>query len=71
MKVSQVIEAKNVTNVYYGWSNELQLTVDGGQINLKLNAASLRDIAKVLNEKIAEEDEEARKEQEEQEVEQE
>jgi hypothetical protein len=71
MKVSQVIEARNVTTVYYGWNNELQLTVDGGQVNLKLNSASLRDIAKVLNEKIAEEDEEARKEKEEQEVEQE
>jgi hypothetical protein len=70
MKVSQIIEAKNVTNVYYGWSNELQLTVEGGQINLKLNEVSLRDIAKVLNGKIADQDEEAREKlKEEQEVE--
>jgi hypothetical protein len=69
MKVSQIIEAKSVTNVFYGWSNELQLTVEGGQINLKLNEASLRDIAKVLNSKITEQDEEAREKlKEEQEV---
>jgi len=69
MKVSQIIEAKSVTNVFYGWSDELQLTVEGGQINLKLNEASLRDIAKVLNSKITEQDEEAREKlKEEQEV---
>ena len=35
VKVSRVIEAKSVTNVYYGWSDELQLTVEGGQLNIK------------------------------------
>jgi hypothetical protein len=65
MKVSQVIEAKNVTNVYYGWSNELQLTVDGGQLNIGLNHSSLRELAKVLNSKITEQDEQARKEEQE------
>ena len=72
MKVSQVVEAKNVTNAYYGWGNELQLTVEGGQVNISLDEASLRRIAKVLNEKIVEQDEtaaEKRREEMEQEVE--
>ena len=32
VKVSRVIEAKNVSHVYYGWSNELKLTVEGGEV---------------------------------------
>jgi hypothetical protein len=59
MKVSRVIEAKAVTNVYYGWSNELQLTVEGGQLNIKMDEGSLRRLANVVNEKIAEQDEAA------------
>jgi hypothetical protein len=58
VKVSRVIEAKNVSHAYYGWHNELQLTVEGGQLNIKLDESSLRAIATVLNNKIAEQDEE-------------
>ena len=58
VKVSRVIEAKNVSHAYYGWHNELQLTVEGGQLNVKLDESSLRAIATVLNNKIAEQDEE-------------
>jgi hypothetical protein len=60
MKVSQVIEAKNVTSAYIGWNNELQLTVDGGHLNIGLNHSSLREIAKALNVKITDQDEDAR-----------
>tara|TARA_R110000824_G_scaffold26884_7_gene91927 strand:- start:229 stop:462 length:234 start_codon:yes stop_codon:yes gene_type:complete len=59
VKVSRVIEAKSVTNVYYGWSDELQLTVEGGQLNIKMDEASLRRLANVLNDKIEEQDKEA------------
>jgi hypothetical protein len=65
MKVSQVIEAKNVTNAYIGWAGELQLTVDGGQLNIALNHSSLREIAKALNAKIIDQDAEARREEQE------
>jgi len=58
VKVSRVIEAKNISHAYYGWHNELQLTVEGGQLNIKLDESSLRAIATVLNNKIAEQDEE-------------
>tara|TARA_R110000824_G_scaffold153562_1_gene325199 strand:- start:519 stop:758 length:240 start_codon:yes stop_codon:yes gene_type:complete len=58
MKVSRVIEAKNVSHVYIGWSNELKLTVEGGQLNIELDESSLRAIATVVNNKIAEQDEE-------------
>ena len=58
MKVSRIIEAKSVTHAYYGWHNELQLTVDGGELKIKLDESSLRAIATVLNNKIAEQDEE-------------
>ena len=58
MKVSRIIEAKAVTHAYYGWHNELQLTVDGGELKIKLDESSLRAIATVLNNKIAEQDEE-------------
>ena len=58
MKVSRVIEAKNVTHVYMGWSNELKLTVEGGQLNVEMDESSLRNVANVLNNKIAEQDKE-------------
>ena len=58
MKVSRIIEAKTVTHAYYGWHNELQLTVDGGELKIKLDESSLRAIASVLNNKIAEQEEE-------------
>jgi|TARA_R110000822_G_scaffold93003_5_gene214315 hypothetical protein len=58
MKVSRIIEAKTVTHAYYGWHNELQLTVDGGELKIKLDESSLRAVANVLNNKIAEQDEE-------------
>jgi len=58
VKVSRVIEAKNVSHVYVGWSNELKLTVEGGQLNIELDESSLRAIATVVNNKIAEQDEE-------------
>ena len=58
MKVSRVIEAKNVSHVYYGWHNELQLTVEGGELKITLDESSLRAIAQVCNKKIAEQDEE-------------
>ena len=58
MKVSRVIEAKSVTSVYIGWRNTLQLTVDGGELNITLDESSIRSIANVLNNKIAELDEE-------------
>ncbi len=58
MKVSRVIEAKNVSHVYYGWHNELQLTVEGGELKISLDESSLRAIAQVINNKIAEQDEE-------------
>ena len=45
MKVSRVIEAKSVTNVYMGWRNELQLTVEGGQLNIKEKAEEARKLA--------------------------
>jgi hypothetical protein len=58
VKVSRVIEAKNVSHVYYGWHNELQLTVEGGELKIALDESSLRAIAQVVNKKIAEQDEE-------------
>ena len=65
MKVSRVIEAKSVTNVYMGWRNELQLTVEGGQLNITMDESSIRNLANVLNDKIEEQEkekaEEARK----------
>jgi len=65
MKVSQVIEAKSVTAIYMGWRNELQLTVEGGQLNITMDESSIRNLANVLNSKIEELDkekaEEARK----------
>ena len=56
MKVSRVIEAKSLSNVYYGWSDELQLTVEGGQVNIKMDKESVRRLANVLNEKIKEQE---------------
>jgi len=58
MKVSRVIEAKGVSHAYIGWSNELKLTVEGGEIVIGLDESSLRAIAQVCNNKIAEQDEE-------------
>ena len=58
MKVSRVIEAKNISHVYYGWHNELQLTVEGGELKIQVDESSLRAIAQVVNNKIAEQDEE-------------
>ena len=58
MKVSRVIEAKNISHVYYGWHNELQLTVEGGELKIQVDESSLRAIAQVCNKKIAEQDEE-------------
>jgi len=58
VKVSRVIEAKNVSHVYYGWHNELQLTVEGGELKIQVDESSLRAIAQVVNNKIAEQDEE-------------
>ena len=58
VQVSRVIEAQGVSHVYYGWHNELQLTVEGGQLNIKVDESSLRAIAQVINNKIAEQDEE-------------
>jgi hypothetical protein len=58
MKVSRVIEAKGVSHAYVGWSNELKLTVEGGEIVIGLDESSLRAIAQVCNNKIAEQDEE-------------
>ena len=58
MKVARVIEAKSVTNVYMGWRNELQLTVEGGQLNISMDEGSIRNLANVLNAKIEEQDEE-------------
>ena len=58
VKVSRVIEAKNVSHVYYGWHNELQLTVEGGELKIQVDESSLRAIAQVVNNKIAEQDKE-------------
>ena len=58
VKVSRVIEAKNVSHVYIGWSNDLKLTVEGGEVIISLDESSLRAIAKVVNNKITEQDEE-------------
>jgi len=58
VKVSRVIEAKNISHVYYGWHNELQLTVEGGELKIQVDESSLRAIAQVVNNKIAEQDEE-------------
>jgi len=58
VKVSRVIEAKNVSHVYIGWSNDLKLTVEGGEVVISLDESSLRAIAKVVNNKITEQDEE-------------
>ena len=58
MKVSRVIEAKNVSHVYVGWSNELKLTVEGGELHIELDESSMRAIANVLNNKIEEQDKE-------------
>ncbi len=58
MKVSRVIDAKSLSNVYYSWGDELQLTVDGGCINIKLDKESIRRLATVLNAKIKEQEEE-------------
>jgi hypothetical protein len=62
VKVSRVIEAKSVTNVYYNWGDELQLTVEGGQLNIKMDRDSLRRLANVLNDKIESQDKEAAEE---------
>jgi hypothetical protein len=56
MKVSRVIEAKNVSHVYIGWSNELKLTVEGGEVVIAMDESSLRAVAQVVNNKIAEQD---------------
>ena len=65
MKVSRVIEAKSVTSAYIGWRNTLQLTVDGGELNITMDESSIRNLANVLNDKIEEQEkekaEEARK----------
>ena len=58
VKVSRAIEAKNVSHVYCGWSNDLKLTVEGGEVVISLDESSLRAIAKVVNSKIAEQDKE-------------
>ena len=58
VKVSRVIEAKGVNHVYYGWHNELQLTVEGGELKIQVDESSLRAIAQVVNNKIAEQDKE-------------
>ena len=58
VQVSRVIEAKGVSHVYYGWHNELQLTVEGGELKISLDESSLRAIAQVVNNKIAEQDKE-------------
>ena len=58
MKVSRIIEAKTVTHAYQGWHNELQLTVEGGELKIQVDESSLRAIAQVVNKKIAEQDEE-------------
>ena len=58
MKVSRVIEAKSVTNVYMGWRNELQLTVEGGELHIAMDESSIRNLANVLNDKIEEQDKE-------------
>ena len=58
VKVSRVIEAKNVSHVYMGWSNELKLSVEGGEVVIALDESSLRAIAQVINNKIAEQDKE-------------
>jgi len=58
VKVSRVIEAKNISHVYIGWSNDLKLTVEGGEVIISLDESSLRAIAKVVNNKITEQDEE-------------
>jgi hypothetical protein len=58
MKVSRVIEAKSVTSIYMGWRNELQLTVEGGQLNITMDESSIRNLANVLNDKIKEQDKE-------------
>ena len=58
VKVSRVIEAKNISHVYYGWHNELQLTVEGGELKIALDESSLRALAQVINNKIAEQDKE-------------
>ena len=58
VKVSRVIEAKNISHVYYGWHNELQLTVEGGELKIQVDESSLRAIAQVVNNKIAEQDDE-------------
>ena len=58
VKVSRVIEAKNVSHVYCGWSNDLKLTVEGGEVIISLDESSLRAIAQVVNNKIAEQDKE-------------
>ena len=56
VKVSRVIEAKGVSHVYYGWHNELQLTVEGGELKITLDETSLRAIAQVCNRKIKDQD---------------
>ena len=56
VKVSRVIEAKGVSQVYYGWHNELQLTVEGGELKITLDETSLRAIAQVCNRKIKDQD---------------
>lgn len=58
MKVSKIVEVKSVSHVYYGWHNELQLTVDGGELKIHVDESSLRAIAQVCNNKIAEQDKE-------------
>jgi hypothetical protein len=41
-----------------GWRNELQLTVEGGQLNITMDESSIRNLANVLNDKIKEQDKE-------------
>ena len=54
MEVKQVINGGKLTGSYVSnWGNEMQLTVDGGEINVKIPEDELRDLANRLNERIA------------------
>ena len=53
MIVTKVVDAGKLTGSYLSsWKNELQLTVEGGTINIICPEAELRDLANRVNERL-------------------
>jgi|TARA_R110000796_G_scaffold154055_1_gene270687 hemerythrin-like domain-containing protein len=59
MNVSKVIEAGGIGSVYINYVAQLQIEVEGGTINIDTDHDTLRRLARVINDKIKRQDEEA------------